>query len=108
MPSVAQNTAGAFSQLLGAVGSLGDTVTKSLMMLDRVTDAGYSHADTFAINTQLRNTGSIKDTELDEEERDLEREIRRLKFKANLEAFIESQKVKSQPSKAKPTKTKSS
>jgi hypothetical protein len=59
-------------------------------MLDRLTDAGYSHADTFAVNTELRNQGSIADVVLDEEKRDLERTIERLKFQDQLSKFFEA------------------
>jgi hypothetical protein len=79
-------------------------------MLDRLTDAGYSHADTFALNTEIRNRGSIEDTVLDEEQRDLERTIERLKYQGQLEAFFvshpELKPATDRPSKAKPSTTK--
>lgn len=105
MASVSQHTASALGQVLGAVGAVGNTVAKALACLDRLTDAGYSHADTYATNTELRNVGSVKDVMLDEEERDLEREIRRIKFMRNLETFKATGTEK--PSKAKPASTKS-
>jgi hypothetical protein len=86
--------------VFGAIGALGNTVAKALATIDRITDAGYSHADTYAANTEIRNAGSVKDVLLDEEERDLEREIRRIKFMRNLEQFKAQDTIK--PSKAKP------
>lgn len=105
MASVTQNTASALGEILAAVGAVGNTVGKVLGMVDRLSDAGYSHADTYAANTELRNVGSIKDTMLDEEERDLEREIRRIKFMRNLETFKAQSSGK--PTQAKPASTKS-
>lgn len=87
MPSLSRNTSSALGQLLGAVGAIGSVATKSMLMLDRLTDAGYSHADTFALNTELRNRGSIEDAVLDEEKRDLERTIERLKYEQQLKEF---------------------
>lgn len=90
MPSLTRNTTNALGQLLGAVGAAGNVLTKGMMALDRLTDAGYSHADTFAINTELRNKGSIEDAMLDEEQRDLERTIERLRFEEQLDAFMQA------------------
>lgn len=108
MPSLSRNTSSALGQLLGAIGAIGSVATKSMLMLDRLTDAGYSHADTFALNTELRNKGSIADAILDEEVRDLERQIERLKHEEHMAAFLakhpEIQKAKKQPTKAKPSK----
>lgn len=108
MPSLSRNTSSALGQLLGAIGAVGSVATKSMLMLDRLTDAGYSHADTFALNTELRNKGSIADAVLDEEKRDLERTIERLKHEEHLNAFLakhpEIQQAKKQPTKAKPSK----
>jgi len=77
-------------------------------MLDRLTDAGYSHADTFALNTELRNKGSIADAVLDEDKRDLERQIERLKHEQHLQDFLakhpEIQQAKNQATKPKPSK----
>lgn len=87
MPSLTRNTSSALGQLLGAVGAIGSVATKSMLMLDRLTDAGYSHADTFALNTELRNRGSIEDAILDEEKRDLERTIERMKHEQQLQDF---------------------
>lgn len=110
MPSLSKNTSSALGQLLGAVGAVGSVATKSMMMLDRLTDAGYSHADTFALNTELRNRGSIEDTVLDEEKRDLERTIERLKYDDQLNKFLEAHPelnpATDKPSKAKPRTTR--
>jgi hypothetical protein len=79
-------------------------------MLDRLTDAGYSHADTFALNTELRNKGSIADAVLDEEKRDLERTIERLRHEEHLQDFLKAhpnikiQKAENQATKPKPSK----
>jgi hypothetical protein len=108
MPSITRNTTNALGQLLGAVGAAGNVLTKSMMALDRLTDAGYSHSDTFAVNTELRNQGSIKDAVLDEEKRDLERTIERMKFEEQLNAFIaahpELSPATDSSSKTKPSK----
>lgn len=108
MASLTRNTTNALGQILGAVGAAGNVLTKSMMALDRLTDAGYSHSDTFAVNTELRNKGSIKDAILDEEQRDLERTIERLKFEEQLNKFFEAhpdlQPATDEPSKAKPSK----
>ena len=90
MPSLSRNTSSALGQLLGAVGAIGSVATKSMLMLDRLTDAGYSHADTFALNTELRNRGSIEDAVLDEEKRDLERTIERMRHEQQLRDFYEA------------------
>lgn len=108
MPSLSRNTSSALGQLLGAVGAIGSVATKSMLMLDRLTDAGYSHADTFAINTELRNRGSIEDALLDEEKRDLERTLERLKYEEQLKKFYEAhpdlKSVADKPRKAKPSR----
>jgi hypothetical protein len=88
MASLTRNTQTALSQVVASIGAAGNVVSKAMLALDRLTDAGYSHADTFAGNTELRNQGSIQDTILDEEERALEREIRRLKFEQQREDFL--------------------
>ena len=110
MPSITRSTSSALGQLLGAVGATGSMLTKSIMMLDRLTDAGYSHADTFAVNTELRNQGSISDAVLDEEKRDLERTIERLKYEEQLNAFFEAhpnlKPAKDRPTQAKPSTTR--
>lgn len=90
MPSLTRNTTNALGQILAAVGAAGNVLTKGMMALDRLTDAGYSHSDTFAVNTELRNQGSIQDAILDEEKRDLERTIERMKFEEQLNAFIKA------------------
>jgi hypothetical protein len=78
------------ASLADAVGSVGGVVSKNMIALDRASDPSYSHADTFVINTELRNKGSVKDTELDEEERDLARDVQRLKFRKAKENFIKA------------------
>jgi len=88
MPSLTRSTSSALGQVLAAVGAAGNTITKAMLTLDRLTDAGYSHADTFATNTELRNAGSIQDAILDEERRDLERVIERLRHEEELEKFL--------------------
>ena len=115
MPTLTSNTSSALGQLLGAVAATGSTLTKIVLTVDRLTDAGYSHADTFAMNTELRNKGSVQDTLLDEEKRDLERTIERLKFEDQLNKFFEAhpdlKPATERPSKVKPStseKTKSS
>jgi hypothetical protein len=90
MASLGQTTTSALGQVLASIGAVGDVLTKSMMMLDRLTDAGYSHADTFALNTSLRNEGSIKDTILDEDKRNLERKIERMRFEQQLNEFMEA------------------
>jgi hypothetical protein len=109
MPSLTRNTSSALGQLLGAVGAIGSVATKSMLMLDRLTDAGYSHADTFAMNTELRNQGSVKDAVLDEEVRDLERTIERLRHEEHLHEFYKAhpnlKPATDKPSKAKPSKS---
>ena len=110
MPSLSRNTSSALGQLLGAIGAVGSVATKSMMMLDRLTDAGYSHADTFAVNTDLRNKGSIADAILDEDKRDLERTIERLKYDEQLQKFYEAHPnlapTTDKPSKAKPSRAR--
>lgn len=117
MSTLTRNTTSALGQVLGAVGAAGNVLTKGMMALDRLTDAGYSHSDTFALNTELRNKGSIKDTLLDEEKRDLERTIERMKFEEQLNAFIAAHPElspatdstsKSKPSTAKKNRSPSS
>lgn len=107
MPTISQSTSSALGQLLGAVGATGNTVIKLLSTIDRLSDAGYSHADTFATNTELRNQGSVKDTLLDEEKRDLERTIERLKHEEQLAKFFEAhpdlKPAKDRPTQAKPS-----
>ena len=90
MASLGRNTTNALGQVLASVGAMGNVLTKVAMMADRLTDAGYSHADTFAINTDLRNEGSIKDALLEEDKRDLERRIERLKFEEQLQDFLDA------------------
>ena len=111
MPSLSRNTSSALGQVLGAIGATGSTLTKMILMLDRLTDAGYSHADTFALNTELRNIGSVEDARLDEEKRDLERTIERLKHEEQLAAFFEAhpnlKPATDRPRKAKPSKSPS-
>ena len=83
--------------VLGAVGALGTASTKVAFIVDRLADVGYSHADTLAINTALRNQGSIKDTELEEQKRDHERELERMKFEDELQSFISMRGNPTQP-----------
>lgn len=108
MPSLTRNTSSALGDVLAAVSAAGNVITKSMLMLDRLTDAGYSHSDTFAINTELRNQGSIADAVLDEEKRDLERTIERLKYEEQLNAFLAAhpdlQPATDSSSKTKPSK----
>jgi hypothetical protein len=86
--SMFQAVSKSVAQVADAIGSIGGVVSKNMIALDRASDASYSHADTFVQNTELRNAGSIKDTILDEEERDLHRDIQRLKFAKAKENFI--------------------
>jgi len=110
MPSLTSATGSALGQVLASVGAAGNVLTKSMMMLDRLTDAGYSHADTFALNTELRNKGSIDDTLLDEEKRNLERTIERLRFEEQLASFLGAHPnlniASNQTSQSKPASTK--
>jgi hypothetical protein len=88
MGSMLQETSKAVAQVAIAIGSVGGVVSKNMLALDRASDATFNYADTFVKNVELRNQGSIKDTILDEEERDLEREVQRMKFKKARENFI--------------------
>ena len=90
MSSLMQTMNRSAAQVVTAIGSVGGVVSKNMGALDRASDVSYSHADTFVINTELRNKGSIQDTILDEEERDLEREMRRLKLITARDAYVAS------------------
>lgn len=110
MASLTKNTSASLGQVLAAIGAAGNTLTKIMFTFDRLTDAGYSHADTFAINTELRNKGAIEDTILEEEKNDLERILERKKFEEQLNQFqvkrtSSTTQSKSKPSKAKPSRT---
>lgn len=110
MPSLTRSTSSALGQVVASVGAAGNVLTKSMMILDRLTDAGYSKADSFAMNTELRDKGSIEDAILDEERRDLERRIERMRHTEQLNSFYEAhpdlQPASDKPSKAKPSKAK--
>ena len=94
------------ADVVQSIGSVGRVVSKNMAALDRVSDASYSHADTFVENTLLRNQGSIKDTVLDEEERDHDRDMRRLKFKAARTVFLNDHPELKAAQSAKPAKAK--
>lgn len=81
----AEAIASVFTMVTGTASMIG----KNVMALDRASDASYGHADTFVRNSEMRNQGSLKDTMLDEEERDHERLARRIKFLKKRKKFIE-------------------
>jgi hypothetical protein len=90
MRNVASQARYGIGSLLGAIGAIGGLVSKSVLALDRLTDAGYAHSDAYATNTELRCAGRIEDCLLEEEERNLERKIERRKFEQQLEQFLQN------------------
>jgi hypothetical protein len=110
MASLMQTVNTSVAQVVGSIGAIGGVVSKNMLALDRASDASYSHADTFVKNTLLRNEGSLKDTVLDEEERDHERLSRRIKFDEARTLWMadhpEIVKAARKPVKAKPATRK--
>lgn len=103
--SGAEALAGIFTSVTAIAGVIG----KNAAALDRASDASYGYADTYVRNADMRNMGSLKDTQLDEEIRDHERLEQRIKFMKKQKAFFTDfpeAKELLQPSSAKPKTTK--
>lgn len=80
-----ESVASIFTTITGLANVLG----KNVSALDRASDVSYDVADTYVKNQQMRNLGSLKDTQLAEEVRDHERLAERIKFMKKQKKFIE-------------------